>query len=108
MENKTKEFLINYRKEADFINERYGLGDEDHDTALDRGHIYDLMRQFALSSVVGQSEQLKAFKNDETVVLDGALEVKIINIESKVLVRVIEDDTLIWVKKDRLKKEYSL
>ncbi len=57
MENKTKELLINYRKEADFINERYGLGDEDHDTALDRGHIYDLMRQFALSSVVGRSEQ---------------------------------------------------
>ena len=53
------------------------------------------------------SEQLKAFKNDETVALDGALEVKIINIESKVLVKVIEDDTLMWVKKDRLKREYS-
>ena len=51
--------------------------------------------------------ELKAFKNDETVALDGTLEVKIVNIESKVLVKVIEDDTLMWVKKDRLKKEYS-
>ena len=51
--------------------------------------------------------ELKAFKNDETVALDGTLEVKIVNIESKVLVKVIEDDTLMWVKKDRLKREYS-
>ena len=51
--------------------------------------------------------QLKAFKNDEIVALDGTLEVKIINIESKILVKVIEDDTLMWVNKHRLKKEYS-
>lgn len=53
------------------------------------------------------SEQLKAFNNDETVALDGTLEVKIINIESNILVQVIEDNTLMWVKKDRIKKEYS-
>lgn len=67
-----------------------------------------LLKLLRIGDVVGQSEQLNAFKNDETVVLDGTLEVKIINIESKVLVKVIEDDTLMWVKKDRLKREYSL
>jgi hypothetical protein len=53
------------------------------------------------------SELLKAFKNDETLALDGTLEVKIINVESRIFVKVIEDDTLMWVNKDRLKREYS-
>ena len=48
-----------YRDEADFINELYGLGDEDHDTALDRGHIYESMRKFAISQ---KAELLKALK----------------------------------------------
>lgn len=56
MDGKTKEFLKEFRQEADFINQHYGLGDEDHDTALDRGHIYDLMRQFALQNDVDQCE----------------------------------------------------
>ena len=46
MEQKNR-FLEEYREEADFINERYGLGDLDHETALEIGHIYDLMRNFA-------------------------------------------------------------
>ena len=42
-----EELLIEFREEADFINALYGLGDLDHDTALDRGHIYELMRKFS-------------------------------------------------------------
>lgn len=36
-----------YRKEKDFINNHYGLGDLDHDTALEKGHIYGLMQSYA-------------------------------------------------------------
>jgi len=34
------------RNQKDFINERYGLNDLDHDTALESGHIYDLMESY--------------------------------------------------------------
>jgi hypothetical protein len=41
-----KEMQKEFREEADFINELYGLGDEDHATALDVGHIYEAMRKY--------------------------------------------------------------
>ena len=40
-------FEDKFREEVNFINDRYGIGDSDHETALERGHIYDLMRSFA-------------------------------------------------------------
>ncbi len=41
------ELLEEFREQADFINNLYGLGDIDHDTALDKGHIYELMKKYA-------------------------------------------------------------
>jgi hypothetical protein len=42
--------LKEFRKEADFINKFYCLGDKDHFTALDLGHIYELMKEYKNSS----------------------------------------------------------
>ena len=52
------------RGPANFINEFYGLGDEDHDTALDSGNIYHLMREYhqAKSEEEAQERYLKAVK----------------------------------------------
>ena len=49
-ENYQKRLLREYRKEADFINRFYGLGDEDHFTAIELGHIYELMKEYKNSS----------------------------------------------------------
>ena len=43
--------LSEFRKEADFINEFYGLGDEDHNTALNIGHWYELLKEYAQREV---------------------------------------------------------
>jgi len=44
-EDYQKNLLKEYREEADFINSFYGLGDKDHFTALELGHIYQLMKE---------------------------------------------------------------
>ncbi len=52
-----------YREEKDFINNAFGLGDLDHDTALEKGHIYYLMRHFAEHNHKAQLK--KDMPNDE-------------------------------------------
>jgi len=47
--------LKDFREEADFINKFYGLGDEDHFTAIELGHIYALMREYKNSSTEKES-----------------------------------------------------
>lgn len=42
--------LKEFRKEADFINKFYGLVDKDHFTAIELGHIYELMKEYKNSS----------------------------------------------------------
>ena len=61
--DKTQEFLKEYRAEANFINNKYGLSDLDHFTALDPGHIYDLMREFAI-----HKDKLKLLISSKVVV----------------------------------------
>ena len=45
-EEYNEKMLQKFREEASFINEIYGLCDDDHDTALERGHIYEAMHKF--------------------------------------------------------------
>ena len=58
-----------------------------------------------IPAVVGQSEQLKAFKQAETLLLDNTLKVEVINPESKVLVKDSRDNKLMWVERNRLKRK---
>ena len=41
-----EEIQKEFREEADFINELYGLHLQDHTTALNIGHIYEAMRKY--------------------------------------------------------------
>ena len=47
--------LKEYRREADFINKFYGLGDKDHFTAIELGHIYELMKEYRNSPSENES-----------------------------------------------------
>jgi hypothetical protein len=44
------------RGPANFINELYGIGDADHDTALESGHIYHLMREYHKAKSAEEAE----------------------------------------------------
>jgi hypothetical protein len=54
-EDYQEKLLKEFREEADFINNFYGLGDKDHFTALDLGHIYELMKEYKNSSTENES-----------------------------------------------------
>ena len=54
-EDYQNKLLKEFRKEADFINKFYGLGDKDHFTAIELGHIYELMREYKNSSTEKES-----------------------------------------------------
>lgn len=64
----------------------------------------ELNALFLLHSVVGRSEQLKAFEQGETLFLDNTLKVEVITPESSVLVKDSRDNKMMWVEKGRLKR----
>lgn len=60
------------RKEADCINELFGLGDEDHKTALEVGHLYSAMKAYAKTETKSLEQQLKGYRKALTEIKDCA------------------------------------